>query len=468
MEKMMKRFWLLAMLSMVSPVMMAQVEQDEPQVQNEQEESVTQKVTLDFATFENGTVEEKKQNDPDKDGNVEVTITVKPDKDYQIKKEDIEVVLTRSSSQTRDEGTEPGFAKALELQGEDPENLTQARDYTFTVPKGFGAWVKEANFTKVTVPSPSPQEPATSGTIGDVSWELTGEEAEAKTLAIAGSGSLSVDGENAPWETYKEQITSITIAAGVTALGDGAFAGCKQLKSIKIENNTELLTLGKDAIPKGVAIDVPGNLLNEYQITDGWKNFTIDSENKKEIVGFSFSDSNNYAPFVSKEAVVVPSVLKAYTITGINESGLVLTPVTTIAADEAVLVFNSKNKDIENFYTVTTTDTESSSENLLKVAPAEGQAVTLGEVYLLYNDVFYFCQAGTIPAGGIYLQTPSTAGTRSFYSLGEGDGTTAIDTLRTVDSEDSAAWYTLDGRRLSTAPAKKGIYILNHRKVVIK
>ena len=454
---MMKRFWLLAMLSMVSPVMMAQNEQDAP--------------VIDFATFENGTVTKTDQSEPDTDGNVEVTITVTPDKGYQIKKEDIEVVLTRSSSQTRDEGTEPGFAKALELQGKDPDDLTLERDYSFTVPKGFGAWVKEANFTEVPKPSPvpAPQEPATSGTIGDVSWALTGEEAEAKTLAITGSGSLSVDGESTPWEAYKEQITSITIGAGVTALGDGTFAGCTKLESIKIENNTKVLTLlGEDAIPKGVAIDVSGNLLNEYRITDGWKNFTIDSENKKEIVGFSFSDSNSYAPFVSNEAVVVPSVLKAYTITGINESGLVLIPVTTIAADEAVLVFNSENKKIDNFYTVTTTNTESSSENLLKVAPAGGQAVALGEVYLLYNDVFYFCQAGTIPAGGIYLQTPSTAGTRSFYSLGDGDGTTAIDTLRTVDSEDSAAWYTLDGRRLNTAPAKKGIYILNHRKVVIK
>lgn len=464
MEKMMKRFWLLAMLSMVSPVMMAQ---------NEQEESVTQKVTLDFATFENGTVEEKKQNEPDKDGNVEVTITVTPDEGYQIKKEDIEVVLTRSSSLTRDNGTEPGFAKALELQGDDPENLTQARDYSFTVPKGFGAWVKEANFTEVLKPDPDPQEPATSGTIGDVSWALTAEEGTSDealtTLTIAGSGSLSVDGESTPWETYKEQITSITIAAGVTALGDGAFAGCKQLESIKIMNNTKVLTLGKDAIPEDVAIDVPGNLLNEYQITDGWSSLNIDSKDKKQLDGIAFSE-NRYDAITASENLQVPSVLTAYAITGISGTSLTLTEVSVIPANVPVLVFYNGEDKIADFYTAASSSEGivTDSQSLLKVAPEEGKEVALGEVYLLYNDVFYFCQAGTIPEGGIYLQTPSTAGTRSFYSLGEGDGTTAIDTLRTVGSEDSAAWYTLDGRRLSTAPAKKGIYILNHRKVVIK
>ena len=49
--------------------------------------------------------------------------------------------------------------------------------------------------------------------------------------------------------------------------------------------------------------------------------------------------------------------------------------------------------------------------------------------------------------------------------------TTAIGTLDTKKGEvsfDSEAWYTLDGVRLSGKPTKKGLYINNGRKVVIK
>ena len=49
--------------------------------------------------------------------------------------------------------------------------------------------------------------------------------------------------------------------------------------------------------------------------------------------------------------------------------------------------------------------------------------------------------------------------------------TTAIGTLDTKTGEvsfDSEAWYTLDGVRLSSKPSRKGIYINNGRKIVIK
>ena len=49
--------------------------------------------------------------------------------------------------------------------------------------------------------------------------------------------------------------------------------------------------------------------------------------------------------------------------------------------------------------------------------------------------------------------------------------TTAIGEIDTKTGKmtfDSEAWYTLDGVRLSGKPSKKGLYINNGRKVVIK
>jgi hypothetical protein len=36
------------------------------------------------------------------------------------------------------------------------------------------------------------------------------------------------------------------------------------------------------------------------------------------------------------------------------------------------------------------------------------------------------------------------------------------------DLKNDGAWYTLDGRKLQQKPAKKGVYIVNGRKTVVK
>lgn len=63
---------------------------------------------------------------------------------------------------------------------------------------------------------------------------------------------------------------------------------------------------------------------------------------------------------------------------------------------------------------------------------------------------------------------PATITVRLVSRSGE---TTAIGTLDTTTGKmtfDSEAWYTLDGVRLSGKPSRKGIYINNGRKIVIK
>ena len=45
---------------------------------------------------------------------------------------------------------------------------------------------------------------------------------------------------------------------------------------------------------------------------------------------------------------------------------------------------------------------------------------------------------------------------------------TEIETTDFTDFTDSDAWYTLDGRKLDKKPIKKGMYINNGRKVVVK
>ena len=103
--------------------------------------------------FDGGTIKYVDQTKPDEKGFVTVTITVTPNKEkgYTIKKGDISVYSTLSPS-----GPSAG-TRALEIADNltlyfkgsadaDTDDLSAERDYTFNVPSGFGAWVKDAKF----------------------------------------------------------------------------------------------------------------------------------------------------------------------------------------------------------------------------------------------------------------------------------------------------------------------------------
>ena len=90
--------------------------------------------------------------------------------------------------------------------------------------------------------------------------------------------------------------------------------------------------------------------------------------------------------------------------------------------------------------------------------------------YLLWNNEPNSANARSLTRGAAATdeELPQRITVRLVGSNGE---TTGIGTLDTETSEmtfDSEAWYTLDGVRLSAKPTKKGIYINNGKKVVIK
>lgn len=449
MKQVMKKIWMLAILAITSTVALAEI-------------------VVNVGTFTGGKIEAS-QGDPADDGSVVVTLTVTPDEGYEIAKSDIEVVPT-IPAQTRDGN--PDLAVPYELEGDDPEDLTKERTYTFTVKAGFGAWVKEANFHEVEIPANNDisKDDGSKGT-SQVTWEY---DADSNVLHINGTGATrDFTTDDLPWKSNLEDITNVIIKKGVTSLGANIFAGCINLTLITIENGEKVLELGEGAIGEGIDIDVPGNLYNEYKTTDGWDALTIISKSAEDMTGVEFGENNQYDTFVNSEKdLMVPSVLSAYVISNITSDGLELTKVDVIPAGVPVLVFSETLKGSD--FRTSATETEAMrATNLLKVVTEEdGKQVDLGEVYMLYNDVFYFTQAGTIPQGGIYLDTSvPEQRTRSSYPLGARGETTGIVTLRTDGKRSlsgNTGWYALDGRRLESAPARKGIYIKDGKKVVIK
>lgn len=420
MKKVMKELWTLAMVSMLCPtVAFAQEESKEPA--NQEETKTVRTVSLIVDELTGGSISIGSQAESEKDpGKVVVTITVTPADGYKIGKENLRVWAVIPLPETPAPGTRgPELSAELTLEGDDPADLSKKRDYQVTIDPNLDIWVEAAEFQLI-------EEPAQS-------WNLT-------------EGVLTISGEidtqaGVPWDS--ESVTSVVIAY-----------------------DEQVLDLEALGIPENMAVDVPGRLLNEYVYN--YKGYKIDCQNKTEITGFSFGDSNSYDTFVSDADIIVPSVLKAYVITNITEDGLTLQEVTSIAKGQPVVVFTEdKFKDIENYYTVTTDPVEAGS-NLLRVAQAGGQPVTIGDVFMLYNDVFYYTQTGTIPEGSVYLTKPELSKTRGFYPLGGNDNTTGIDARRIETPVQQNGWYTLDGRRIDTPPTRKGLYINNGKKVVIK
>ncbi len=197
---------------------------------------------------------------------------------------------------------------------------------------------------------------------------------------------------------------------------------------------------------------------------------------------------------------VVARTLTEASITGTTLNLTFGNPVTTLTAGVPYIIkwtkadgydsASEETRDIKNpvFSNVTVVSTLHPVENTdidfegsytpVSITDIEGDNTLL---YLGANNTLYWPNAPmTIGAqravfrlkGGITAGSPSdpNATVRAFnLKFGEDDATGIISTTNCTNYTNSAdAWYSLDGRKLSGKPTKKGLYINNGRKVVVK
>ena len=472
MKKVMKRICTAALLAIVSTAAMA----DGAPVTVEFGEgfTVTTENDVTTGTLTGGTIAVKSQVA----NTTVVTITVTPADGYYITKGDIKVYLTVPvPAGTRSIDME----SPLTLIGDEPLDKTAARDYTFTVPAGNGAIIYSADFKSADALYNIGKETASA-----VTWSLAD-----GVLTITGIGAtmdfnLGNEAFMDPFAAFRaagSPVTSIIVGKEVTALGANIFKNFAGQPTLTILNSSDLMTLGTDAIPVGMAVEVPGNLYNAYKIAEGWNSLTgtisYPTTGSVEMTGITFDTNNTYRAFVSTgQALIIPSVLKAYVISGLNESGTSLEIAEVkdqvIPAGVPVLLMAATTVS-DGFVTSTTTTTGTAAGKYLKVAPAGGKPVSAGQVYLLHNNKFYFSQAGTIPANHVYLDLneeqeqpqQEKTGTRGVIGIGD-DGTTGIQQIENGLNLEKNGWYTLDGRRLESVPTRKGLYINSGKKVIVK
>ena len=218
----------------------------------------------------------------------------------------------------------------------------------------------------------------------------------------------------------------------------------------------------------------------QIDVCQGWETislpFTVQSiSHQTHGALMPFGAGNNGYPFWLRQ--LSSSGLSRATAIEANRPYLICMPNNTVYPSvynqAGNITFSATNVTVP----VTTEQTASGAGVTLR--PAFQQVAQSNSVYALNVGE----ARGNNPEGSVFEQnyrairpfqayTTHSSGTRfiTLQSLGlGGDDTTGIEAIDTEEADDgNATWHTLDGRRLEGKPTKKGVYIKDGRKYIIK
>lgn len=182
--------------------------------------------------------------------------------------------------------------------------------------------------------------------------------------------------------------------------------------------------------------------------------------------------------------------VKAYTVTGYDKDNTIwLTRVMKVSANTPLVLLGDANQP----YEVPSTEQQTSYVNMLRGDANNKVPITKkadGWINLVLKSGMFVglsVESTEMPAGSAYLPIPASivpAATRGEFANnlqykfaeaeiitlkaiigGEDDGATGISRIASEVGNDT--WYNLSGQRIST-PTKKGLYIKNGKKVIVK
>ena len=196
-------------------------------------------------------------------------------------------------------------------------------------------------------------------------------------------------------------------------------------------------------------------------------------------LNISYADNTRrWASYCASENdLETPEGLQAYVVTEATTSGVTIAEISYIPQGVGVLLRRTTEITEPIRAKILTEDPEQEvTTNLLK-GTTESKAVSEeeGNVYVLYNDGFTRATKGTIPAHRAYLVLAAETEAEGRLSIFE-DETTALKLVNSEERIVNSEVYDLQGRKVNhsslftsgKATLKKGLYILNGKKQVIK
>ena len=224
-----------------------------------------------------------------------------------------------------------------------------------------------------------------------------------------------------------------------------------ELMIISYDNNVEV---GNNAT---VTI-VPNNDLEvNFYVGSRTETFSIVTRTLEIGSDVTFASGQKWASFyTTTEDLLLPEGVMAYIVTAVGNDVATVKAINYVPKDVPVLIEKEST---------TTTDNTSAEGNLLR-GTTESTAVSgiEGNVYVLYNGGFTRTTTGAIPARRAYLVLEQAVNARLSIVEGEATDITSVgyDSVATDGST-----YDMQGRKVESL-SKKGLYIKDGRKVVIK
>lgn len=184
----------------------------------------------------------------------------------------------------------------------------------------------------------------------------------------------------------------------------------------------------------------------------------------------SFTD-HNWASYYAEENLQIPEGLKAYIVTNIGATAVEVQEIQYIPQHQGVLL--NCEDEVPEMLTAAAYEgaAQEFTTNLLKGCSAATAVSTLAtdnkNIYVLYNDEFVKTTTGSVPAFRCYLEVSGNlTGSARLDIVPVESETNAIQDARFATNGLQPV-YDLTGRKVNTLQ-KKGFFIVNGRKVVVK
>ena len=304
---------------------------------------------------------------------------------------------------------------------------------------------------------------------------------------VGNTNAIAATAENAPVITLiSETAAEVNYYVGSREIKFGIAP--KQLEEDMVElSATTLPYSGENQKPTVTVADGELMTTNDYTITNeggveigeytvkvvAKNNYTGTVEKNFEIVtrtleigkDVNFATGQTWASYyTTTEDLVLPENLMAYIVTAVSDEAVTVKAINYVPKNVPVLIENNSTA---------TTDNTSAEGNLLQgTASATNVSDIADNAYVLYNNGFTRATSGSIPAHRAYLVLAEPAGARLAIFDEETTGMEAVSRDKVATYENI---YDLQGRKISNGQwsmvngqLKKGLYIMNGKKIVVK
>ena len=165
--------------------------------------------------------------------------------------------------------------------------------------------------------------------------------------------------------------------------------------------------------------------------------------------------------------------LKFYAVSAVSETAVTLNEITDLAvpAGTPFIAYNSNAEAMEVVMDLPSGISPVTTASEFKGTAEAKEMSAQANCYVLRNGdatpTFRLVEgAGVIPAHRCWIQFSTAAAARSL-GFDFGNGTTSIRDMRSEELKDDK-WFDLQGRQSQTKAGRKGVYIQNGQKVIIK